>query len=185
MEKKDKRFKAIVAVGNDGAMAGYFEKIMDAVRKYGFTAGKLGEAIKTGKVYYGFKWMLDDDYKKLWLEGKTHELAFERTKYNRPMTKGTTPFKPMAEWSDESKRKYRESQSRKAKRLWHDPNCKFGKCVVKKPIVCVNTGVEYPSIKQAARELGIQSHQITGAISRHGTVHGLKFEPLNNKQHGA
>ena len=176
MEKKDKRFSPIVAIDADGSMCGYFDGIVYAARKYHLTAGKISEACKTGRIYYGLKWMYDEEYRKLWLEGRTHELAFKRTKYNQPMKKGTTAFKPMSEWSEESRQRRKKKYSETAYRLVHDPNCRFGKVTSRKPVLCVTTGTEYPSIKAAALALGIPKNQISGALTRNGTVHGYKFK---------
>lgn len=178
MNRKDKRTKDIVAVDADGSMCGYFERIVDAARKYNLTAGKISDACKTGHLYYGLKWMYNDDYHKLWLEGRTHELAYKRTKYTQPMKKGTSTFKPMSEWSEESRQKRKEQYRQTAYRLVHDPNCRFGKVIVRKPVLCVTTGKEYPSIKAAAVDLGIPKNQISGALSRNGTVHGYKFKTI-------
>ena len=50
--------------------------------------------------------------------------------------------------------------------------------LIRKPVICVNTGKEYPSVKAAAIDLGIPKAQISGALSRNGTVHGYKFKTI-------
>jgi hypothetical protein len=94
------------------------------------------------------------------------------------MKKGTTPFKPMSEWSEESRQRRKKKYSETAYRLAHDPNCRFGKVIGRKPVICITNGTEYPSIKAAAIALGLPKNQISGALTRNGTVHGYKFKYL-------
>lgn len=80
--------KLIVAVNSDGTMAGYFESMYDLCRIYHLTNHHVAVSCNTGKLYRGMRWMWDADYKRLWLEGRTHELRYTRPDGQKPMQRG-------------------------------------------------------------------------------------------------
>lgn len=64
-------------------------------------------------------------------------------------------------------------------RLAHDPASKWGKGENhQQPVVCTDTGEQFPSMKAASEHYGILPNQISLAISRHGKCHGLTFKKL-------
>lgn len=77
-------------------------------------------------------------------------------------------------------RKRRSDRARKiCERLNATPGSNWGRHMDKcKPVVCLTTGESFSSIGEAAEKYDIPRHYISGAITRHGTVHGLKFEKL-------
>lgn len=56
-----------------------------------------------------------------------------------------------------------------------DPNCMFGKAHGCKVVYCETNGKSYPSMTEAARELGIHTEDISLAIRRNGKTKGYKF----------
>lgn len=56
-----------------------------------------------------------------------------------------------------------------------DPNCRFAKAHGCKAVYCYTNGKSYPSMTEAARELGIHTEDIFLAIRRNGTTKGYKF----------
>lgn len=56
-----------------------------------------------------------------------------------------------------------------------DQNCGFGKAQRCSPVYCYTNGKSYPSMSEAARELGIRCIDISGAIKRNGKTKGYKF----------
>ena len=80
--------RSIVAVNTDGSMAGCFDSIKVAHEKYGLTRYMLTKACKTGNLYRGIKWMYEDEYRKLWEQGKTDTLKYERPEWQKPLQRG-------------------------------------------------------------------------------------------------
>lgn len=62
-----------------------------------------------------------------------------------------------------------------AKRKAADPNCMFAKVHHCKPLYCETNGKSYPSMSEAARELGLLPEGISSAIKRNGKTKGYKF----------
>lgn len=80
--------RKIVAVNTDGTMMGCFDSIKVAHEKYHLTRHLLTKACKTGKLYRGIKWIFEDEYRKLWEQGKTDTLQYERPDWQKQLQRG-------------------------------------------------------------------------------------------------
>lgn len=77
--------------------------------------------------------------------------------------------------SDEDRKKRSERSRQQSRKMAADPNSKWGKGTNYRPVFCKTNGKEYPSVKDAAADVGLPPNQISAAIHRNGTVHGYKF----------
>ena len=78
--------------------------------------------------------------------------------------------------TDEQRRKKSERSRRQSIEMAADPNSRWGKGFNRfHPIHCETNGKDYQSMKEASKDLGIPSSQISMAIKRCGTTHGYKF----------
>lgn len=175
------RKHAVVAVKPDGSMGGFFEFIRDACLIYGMDRHGISNSCRRGTICHGFRWMYDEEYRKYWLEGRTNELVYtldpNRDRITYRFKKGHHIGSNL--WSDETRLRLNKRAAELSSRRAADPEDKWGKGYVNhKPIRCVNNGREYKSIKEAAEHFGLRPGHISGAISRSGTVHGLKFVKL-------
>ncbi len=171
----------VVAVKPDGSMGGYFEFIRDACLIYGMDRHSITDSCKRGTICFGFRWMYEEEYRKYWLQGRTHELAYKldpnRDRRTYHWKKGHHCGSNV--WSKETKEKVYKRIAEVSRQRAADPNSKWGKGWDNlKPVRCVNTGREYKSIKEAAADVGLRPSHISGAISRGGKVHGLQFVKL-------
>lgn len=78
----------------------------------------------------------------------------------------------------ECREKLNEMARAMAKRMSADSDSAFGKGHNPIPITVLNTGENYPSIKDCALDLNIPANQISLAIKRNGTVHGYKIRKI-------
>lgn len=85
---KDKRCRKVVAVKQDGSMGGCFDSIQTVCEKYGFTAWHIRRSCKTGSIYRGIRWMYEEDYHDLWLQGREQTLAYTLPEWQKPMQRG-------------------------------------------------------------------------------------------------
>lgn len=85
--------RSIVAVDTDGSMAGCFDSIKALHEQYHLTKHHIVNSCKTGKLYRGVRWMYEEEYHQLWLEGRTTELAYERPEWQKPMQRGDEKFR--------------------------------------------------------------------------------------------
>lgn len=95
----DKRCKSIVAVKQDGSMMGCFDTIQIACDKYGLTPWLIRKACKTGSIYRGIRWLYEDDYHLLWLQGRTRTLAYSLPEWQKPLQRGDRPHKGASQGS--------------------------------------------------------------------------------------
>lgn len=63
-------------------------------------------------------------------------------------------------------------------RMAHDPNSKWGKGGNVIPVICVETGEKFPSLKAASGHFNIGHSQISMAVKRGGKCHGMTFKKL-------
>ena len=63
----------------------------------------------------------------------------------------------------------------RARKMAADPHCRFAKTHSCKAVYCETNGKSYPSMAEAARELGIHYEDISAAIRRNGKTKGYKF----------
>ena len=171
----------VVAVKPDGSMGGYFEFIRDACLIYGMDWHSITDSCKRGTICFGFRWMYEEEYRKYWLQGRTHELAYKldpnRDRRTYHWKKGHHCGSNV--WSKETKEKVYKRIAEVSRQRAADPDSNWGKGWDNlKPVRCVNTGREYKSIKEAAADVGLRPSHISGAISRGGKVHGLQFVKL-------
>lgn len=84
--------------------------------------------------------------------------------------------KPSAETREVMTKKKRELSSR----MFRDPCSRWAKGVGQ-PVMCVDTVEYFRTIKEAAKHFGLVDAHISGAISRNGRVHGLKFVKVGSR----
>ena len=161
----------VVAVNTDGTMMGYFERINDAAGKYGFKRHGISRAARSGKIYRGIKWMHEKDYRNYYELNRTDELAYTLTKYQHVGVPASHPRKPFAEYSEDGKRRIRESARRTMIRLHAEDRIRHHV----KPVFCITNGIHYDSVKAAAAALGLKPNCISDSITRHLNVHGYRF----------
>lgn len=63
-----------------------------------------------------------------------------------------------------------------ARMMGIDPKASIGCSCNRKPVICVETGVRYPTIASAAANIGRSSASLSNAIKRKGTCGGFHWE---------
>ena len=165
--------RAVVALNEDGSLAGWFESMAIAHRKYGILRTGILRSIKTGNPYKGYKWVYKEVFDKHYRECTLDKLAYQKDKQrdNRGYwVKGHSPVRHTEETKSILK-KYAPEQSYKQAK---DPNSNWGKGR-KQRIWCVNNNKEYDSITEAAHDLGLTTHQISVALYGGHKTKGYKF----------
>lgn len=63
-----------------------------------------------------------------------------------------------------------------ARMMGIDPKAPIGRSCNRKPVICVETGTQYPTIAAAASDIGRSSASLSTAIKRKGTCGGFHWE---------
>lgn len=173
------RKHAVVAVNPDGSVFEVFEFIRDAVAKYGMDRHSITNSCKRGTLCHGKKWFYEEDFRQIYMNCEIEKLKFELDPNLDPVTKhfvkghklGNGHDKLTEEQKQRKVSRTRETCARRARDGGYKESNK--KCW--KPVVCLNDGREFPSVRHASEYYGIPPNHISGAIHRVGTVRGLKI----------
>lgn len=177
----------VVAINNSGGVAGYYSSIAEAARVNGFSESPIHHAITSGGTSYRLKWMKEEDYRKIWEEGRTDELKFSyRQMKSERVRRG---------WSSASSKKRSERNaniSKSRKKLVSDHPEVMAEAIKahKQPVMCVSTGECFDSIKAFADRYGLNRISVTVAIRNGHRTGGLivkkitreDYEVYNQKQ---
>lgn len=80
--------------------------------------------------------------------------------------------------SEETKRQKSLRAAEIARRLAQNPSSRWGKGSPLKPVRCIETGEEFPSITAAADKLGASAAYLSFSIARGRKCHGLTFKKI-------
>lgn len=165
--------RAVVALNEDGSMAGWFESMALAKLKYGIPRDAIWKSINTGKPYKGFKWVYKEVFDEYYRNCTLDTLAYKRN--NQRDSKGHwVKGHSGVKHSEETKRILAQKAREQSYHQTHDPCCNWGKGR-KQKVWCVNNNKEYDSITEAADELGLTQHQISDALYGGHKTKGYKF----------
>lgn len=170
--------RMVVAVNPDGSVAEVFEYIKDAVAKYGMDRHSITNSCKRGTICHGWKWFYEEDFRRIYMACEYEKLRFTLDPNRDPVTyhfrKGHK-LNAHARRSPETKKRCAEISRRNCLRRKETGGYDESKKKMWKPVICVDDGLEFPSIGHAAEHYGIPRHYISGAVHRVGKTGGKKF----------
>ena len=165
--------RPVIALNPDGTICKKFPSVKAAQEFFGLSdRHSIIKACQQKFFCRGYRLLYEEDYVP-WADYRNTRSRF-RDIYGR-LLKGhhNSGFrKPSAEKLERKSK----CASKRAKRMYADPNSKWGKPNGMIPVICVETGERFPSIKDCAMKLGIAPNQISAAITRHGSTHGYTFK---------
>ena len=77
----------LVIVSPSGQIASYFDNSAEAARLLSISKSCIDRALRTGGFYLQRKWVYEQEYRKAWMEGRTHEYAYNYREYKRSVAK--------------------------------------------------------------------------------------------------
>lgn len=171
--------KVVVAVNPDGSVERVFDYIKDAAAYYGCCRHSITDSCRRGNVAHGFKWFYEEDFRRIYMNCEFEKLQWtpdpNRDRWTYRFKKGHKFGNGYGNLSEEQKRNRGETvRSAMKRRKEHGGYEELAK-KLHKPVVCLNDGKEFPSVKHASEYYGIPPNQISGAIHRVGKVRGLKI----------
>lgn len=173
----------VVAVNPDGSVAGVFEFIKDAVAKYGMDRHSITDSCRRGNICHGLKWFYEEDFRRIYMNCELDKLRFTLDPNRDPVTyqlkKGHRLGNGSGKWSEETRRKKSEVARRNCRRRVENGSYKECSRKLWKPVVCLDDGMQFPSVGHAAEYYGIPRHQISAAIHRVGKVKGLRIRLMS------
>lgn len=170
----------VVALKNNGDVAGYYTSIAEAARINGFSETGIHHAITSGGTSHRLKWMRESDYRKIWEERRTDEL-----KYSYKQIKSD---RARRSWSNASaeKRARRASNISKSRRKLVKERPEVMLEAIKahrQPVLCVSTGECFESIKSFSDTYGLNRVSTTGAIRNGHRPGGMIVKKITKEEY--
>lgn len=173
--------RPVVAVGHDGGIARRFASVTEAQQHFRCNdRHSITLSCQRGSLCRGVRLMYEDDYM---LGGDySYPVHRERDDWGRWLKghKNIGHRKP----DDETIERLRQIRSETSKGMCANPNNGWGKGR-NKPVICLNDGEHFASIKEAAARYSLNPSHISWAMSRQRKVHGLEFivdETINKRK---
>ncbi|SFG54891.1 hypothetical protein, partial [Prevotella sp. KH2C16] len=137
----------------------------------------IANACTRGYLCRGWKLMYEDDWSPL---GDYRYKPTPGRNLDGSLKPGHTMSPIYAARQSAETRKMRSDKARElCRRLNATPGSNWGRYLDKrKPVECLTTGERFASIGEAAARYNLPQNYISSAISRNGTVHGLKFQKI-------
>lgn len=166
--------RPVVCINPDGSIHQRFASVKEAAKATGVKDHhSIGKACQGKFRCRGYKWMYEDEYIP-WAD--LHYKPREgRDIYGRLLPGNKLRCGARETMSEEAKQRHDAISRANALRMVADPNNRFGKSTRKVAVTCADTGESFATIKEAGAHFHIAPSLISGAISRGGTAHGLKF----------
>ena len=172
--------RPVVAVNPDGSVAGYFERIKDAVEKYGMDRHSITDSCRRGTICRGLRWWYEEEFREIYLRGETDKLKYtldpNRDRLTYHFKKGHKAGNGWDKCSEAKKKRRREIARERAFQMIREGHKNFGKPKMEKPVRCITTGKEYDSLKACSADTGIPSNQIGRAAKLGVATHKKRFE---------
>lgn len=171
--------RKVVAVNPDGTVAEVFEYIKDAVAKYGMDRHSITNSCRRGCICHGWKWFYEEDFSRIYMNCEYEKLRFTLDPNRDPVTyhfrKGHKAGSGYARLTEEQKQKKAAATRAAMKRRKESGGYLESAKKIWKPVICLNDGREFPSIKHASEYYGIPRNEISAAIHRVGAARGLRI----------
>lgn len=162
--------KPVVAINQKGEAIAYYESAMEASRINGIHVSNLYHAIGHGTRCYRLRWMHEKDYRDLWMDDRTDELRFSNKQLHAERTR-----KQWENMNEERKKERCRRISERKKEMYRKGiiSRNIGSEARCRPLICYNTGEEYPSVAAFAKAVGAQATNVSKAIRKGKRVKGF------------
>lgn len=163
----------IIVLNYKAKVLSYYESIKECIDMNGFSRTSVYRAFKHRKIHRCMLFIRETEYRQHWEAGTTHLLQFKTLKERNKET-GLRLVKARVSLGSEEKRRKHISETMKAKHANGHP-WNFEKSFHKKmkPVKCIETGIIYPSLNEASRQLGVNLSYVSRAVRSTWKVKGL------------
>lgn len=179
MEKTTRKgryhYKPVVALNEDGTLYKRFPSVTAAGKFFHLYNNAQVRLSCHGKgLCRGYKLMYEEDYVPFadCPRGRDSRGLFLKGYCHKVLCKDRSP---------ETSRRCAEQARERSMKMLADPNCRWGKSNKKKPVMCVETGEEFDSLKECGDKMNITPNQISRALKLRRKTHGYSFKFLKKE----
>lgn len=167
--------RCVVSVAPSGDIIGSFDSITQAAQAIGTTVHNLWRTIRQQTFCRKLRWMYEEDYRELWMQGRTGELAYNRRQLRKDHIREALNNLPQ-----EVKERRAKRISRYRKKLFeNNPDEHLRKMQEKRmrKVRCVTTGETFDSIKLFCDKYGAKPGNAWACLNgRRKHVMGMEIE---------
>lgn len=155
------RKRPIVSIDGQGEIVSYYESTSQAAKLLGMKVANLHRAVRKGTLCRGRMWMYEADYREYWMQGRTEELA-----YSEHEIRSQRAVRAWSRLSSEQKKERGRliSRAHHASLKVQQYDGKSGWTATSKPVMCVNTGKCFDSVRKCAASIGVSPAGISMAL---------------------
>lgn len=176
MRNDDYKKRKVVVLNHKADIIGYFDSIKELVEATGYSASSVYKAVRYGWIYRCMRIVYEKEYRERYINGTIEELKFG-TKVERGVERGKKIVQSMS--SDTMLKRNKKISDYWKRKVREDREAPVYKAVeaAKKPVLCIENGNTYPSIREAGRSLKIGNSFICAVLKgRKKSAHGLTFK---------
>lgn len=171
--------RPVVALNKDAKVVGMFPSISAMARYMGVPHQNISTCIKEQRPYKRMRIMYEEEFKRLWMFQDTDRLKFGTRKEIR----SEALRRRWSCCSQEEKEKFKRKVS-ETKRIRYLENLshplRISHCKCSHPVMCVETGLKYPSINQAASAIGVRPGSLHRRVVKGLPCKGYTFVRLKD-----
>lgn len=172
--------QVIVAVNPDGSVYAVYDSRKAAALDWHVVPTTINRYCKLNSIGMGKRWFYEEDFRRIYMSCEWERLRFELPEGYQP---GKSPFvkghKLGNGWEKRTERQknaFRQVASLMMKEINERAESRMrGSSKRRIPVVCINDGREFPSMKHAAAFYGVPRNEVSRSANKLLSTHGLKF----------
>lgn len=173
--------RPVVVLNKDAKVVGAFPSVSELARYMGVTRQSVSVCIKEQRPYKRMRIMYEEEFKRLWLLNDTDRLKFGTSREIRSQA-GLRRWAACTEAEKEAmKRKVgQKNRANYERNAEHPLRKRQQEC--SHPVVCVDTGISYPSITQASAFIGVHPDSLRKQMLKGRPCRGYTFVRIGQEQ---
>lgn len=155
--------RPIVVINYKAEVVAYYDSIKECAEVNGFKPKSVYYAALRGRILHCLKFISEPVYREHWMNGTLHELQF-KTKEQRKQERLSNMMNARKSPEVENHRRQKIAESQKQRQAKGIRTWENATEARKKPVICIETGQTFPSVRAAARHFCVAISTISNAI---------------------
>lgn len=170
---------AIVAVNPDGSVHAVYNGASDASRIFNMHKSSFNRYCRRNMIAMGKKWFYERQFREIYMNCELEKLRFDLPDDYHPGDRyfcvGHKHGNGWHRRSEESKQRHTEFARQRMIEMNAKGINRTGVHAHYKPVVCLEDGLEFPSIRHAADHYGVRPNHVSQAVHKLRTVRGKRI----------
>lgn len=170
--------KTVIAINPDGSVHAVYNSAQEASKDYGLNKHSINKYCSIGRIGMGKRWLYEEDFRRYYMNCELDKLKFTLPEDYQPGKYFHKGHKLGNGWNRKdaaTKRRFSSVAKAAIEKVNKEGLNRKGAIKRCKPVVCLEDGKEFPSVKQAAEYYGISKNLISWSIHKPSKAKGLTF----------